>query len=60
MPFVFEEMEAHDGAGKSLEGAVYAVEKLEETARFYLMLRGAPTRFLTPNQVADLGARFPS
>jgi hypothetical protein len=27
---------------------------LEETAKLYLMLRGAKTRFLTPAQVAEL------
>ncbi len=47
-------------AGKSLESAVYAAEELEETARLYLMLRGAKTRFLTQEQVADLRVRFPS
>lgn len=47
-------------AGKSLESAVYAAEELEETAKLYLLLRGAKTRFLTPAQVADLGVRFPS
>lgn len=47
-------------AGKSLENAVYAAEELEETARLYLMLRGANTRFLTQEQVADLRVRFPS
>jgi ribulose-5-phosphate 4-epimerase/fuculose-1-phosphate aldolase len=41
-------------AGSSLDAAVNAVEELEETARLYLMLRGAKTRFLTPAQVADL------
>ena len=47
-------------AGKSLEGAVYAAEELEETAKLYLMLRGEKTRFLTQSQVADLMVRFPS
>ncbi len=47
-------------AGKSLEGAVYAAEELEETARLYLMLRGERTRFLTREQAADLRVRFPS
>jgi hypothetical protein len=31
-----------------------AVEKLEETARLYLRLRGAKTRFPTPAQVKEL------
>lgn len=47
-------------AGKSLSDAVYATEELEETAKLYLLLRGAPVRFLTPAQVAGLGERFPS
>ncbi|MEL6481449.1 MAG: aldolase, partial [Pseudomonadota bacterium] len=45
---------------KDLTSAVYAAEELEETAKLYLMLRGAPTRFLTPDQVAELRERFPS
>ena len=47
-------------AGKSLEDAVYATEELEETARLFLMLKGAKTRFLTGDQVAALRSRFPS
>ncbi|MEM7498959.1 MAG: 3-oxo-tetronate 4-phosphate decarboxylase [Pseudomonadota bacterium] len=47
-------------AGKTLTSAVHAAEELEETAKLYLMLRGAPTRFLTQEQVADLRIRFPS
>lgn len=47
-------------AGKSLESAVYAAEELEETAKLFLMLRGAPTRFLSQSEVADLLVRFPS
>jgi len=47
-------------AGKSLADAVYASEELEETAKLFLMLQGMKTRFLTPEQVADLGRRFPS
>ena len=46
-------------AGKSLEDAVYATEELEETAKLYLMLRGLDTTFLSPEQVAELKARFP-
>jgi ribulose-5-phosphate 4-epimerase/fuculose-1-phosphate aldolase len=41
-------------AGSSLDAAVNAVEELEETAKLYLLLRGAKTRFLTPAQVAEL------
>lgn len=47
-------------AGKTLADAVYASEELEETAKLFLMLRGMKTRFLTAEQVADLGRRFPS
>ena len=41
-------------AGASLDAAVNAIEELEETARLYLLLRGAKTRFLTPAQVKEL------
>ena len=47
-------------AGKSLEDAVYATEELEETAKLYLLLRGAKIRPLTAAQVAALHERFPS
>jgi ribulose-5-phosphate 4-epimerase/fuculose-1-phosphate aldolase len=47
-------------AGTSLTDAVYATEELEETAKLFLMLRGANTRFLTPEQVAALRQRFPN
>ncbi len=46
-------------AGKSLEAAVYATEELEETARLFLLLHGRNPRGLTPEQVAELEARFP-
>lgn len=46
-------------AGKSLEAAVYATEELEETAKLYLLLHGRNPRALTPEQVAELEARFP-
>lgn len=46
-------------AGKSLEDAVYATEELEETAKLFLILRGARTRFLSPEHVAELHDRFP-
>ena len=46
-------------AGKSLEAAVYATEELEETAKLFLLLHGRNPRALTPEQVADLEARFP-
>jgi ribulose-5-phosphate 4-epimerase/fuculose-1-phosphate aldolase len=41
-------------AGSSLDAAVNAIEELEETAKLYLLLRGARTRFLTPAQVGEL------
>ena len=47
-------------AGGSLEDAVYATEELEETAKLFLMLQGAKTRFLTDAQVAALNKRFNS
>lgn len=45
-------------AGTSLDNAVYATEELEETAKLFLMLQGHATRFLTPEQVAELRAKF--
>jgi 3-dehydro-4-phosphotetronate decarboxylase len=45
-------------AGESLEGAVFATEELEETARLYLLLRNLNPRALSPAQVADLVAHF--
>jgi len=47
-------------AGKDLDSAVYSAEELEETARLFLLLQGHATRFLTPEQVADLQTRFSS
>jgi ribulose-5-phosphate 4-epimerase/fuculose-1-phosphate aldolase len=47
-------------AGSSLPAAVNAIEELEETARLYLMLRQEKTRWLTPEQVAELRKRYPS
>jgi 3-dehydro-4-phosphotetronate decarboxylase len=38
----------------TLEGAVFAIEELEETARLYLLLRGLNPRHLSSAQVADL------
>jgi ribulose-5-phosphate 4-epimerase/fuculose-1-phosphate aldolase len=43
----------------SLEDAMHATEELEETARLFLLLRGAATRPLTPEQVCELQQRFP-
>ncbi len=41
-------------AGASLDAAVNAIEELEETAKLYLLLRGAKTRYLTRAQIDDL------
>lgn len=45
-------------AGDSLEGAVFATEELEETAKLYLLLRNLNPRKLSPGQVADLVRHF--
>jgi ribulose-5-phosphate 4-epimerase/fuculose-1-phosphate aldolase len=47
-------------AGATLDAAVHAMEELEETARLYLLLRGEKTRWLTPDQVAEIRRRFPT
>jgi ribulose-5-phosphate 4-epimerase/fuculose-1-phosphate aldolase len=41
-------------AGASLDAAVNAVEELEETAKLFLLLRGAPTRPLDAERIAEL------
>ena len=41
-------------AGASLDAAANAIEELEETAKLFLLLRGAKLRLLTPEQVAAL------
>lgn len=43
-------------AGTNLDAAVNAIEELEETAKLYLLLRGAKTRYLTPPEVSELQA----
>lgn len=45
-------------AGETLEGAVFATEELEETARLHLLLRNLNPRHLTPGQIADLVKTF--
>lgn len=45
-------------SAKTLEGAVFASEELEETAKLLLALRGLPTRRLTEAQVEELRAVF--
>ena len=47
-------------AGSSLDAAANAIEELEETAKLFLLLRGAKTRLLTAEQVAKVRAAFPS
>lgn len=47
-------------AGSSLSAAGAAVEELEETARLHLLLHGRATRYLTPEQIAELREAFPS
>lgn len=46
-------------AGLSLDGAVFAAEELEETAKLVMLTRGMPVRHLDPAQIAALQARFP-
>ena len=45
--------------GRDLEGAVFATEELEETAKLYLLLRGTNPRYLSPAQVEELRQHFP-
>lgn len=45
-------------SGKDLTSTVYAAEELEETAKVLVMLRAAPTRMLSPENVAELKAVF--
>lgn len=44
--------------GKDIGSAVYAAEELEETAKLLVLLRGAPTRMLTEENVAELKVVF--
>lgn len=46
-------------AGTTLEAAVDAAEELEQTAKLFLLLRGAQPRILTAEQVAELQAAYP-
>ncbi|RWI90004.1 MAG: aldolase [Mesorhizobium sp.] len=45
-------------SGKDIGAAVYAAEELEETAKLLILLRGAPTRILSDDNVAELKAAF--
>jgi ribulose-5-phosphate 4-epimerase/fuculose-1-phosphate aldolase len=47
-------------AGSSLSAAADAIEELEATAKLHLTLHGRACRCLTPEQVAELKARFPT
>jgi 3-dehydro-4-phosphotetronate decarboxylase len=47
-------------AGSSLSAAADAIEELEATAKLHLTLHGRQCRCLSPEQVADLKARFPA
>lgn len=44
--------------GKDITSAVYAAEELEETAKLLVLLRDAPKRMLSPENVAELKAVF--
>lgn len=44
--------------GKDLTSAVYAAEELEETAKLLVLLRDAPKRMLSPENVEELKAVF--
>ena len=45
-------------SGRTLTDAVYAAEELEEAAKLFFALRGAPVRTLSPAQVDDLLQTF--
>ena len=45
-------------SGPTLDAAGYAIEELEETAKLFLLLRGAPTRPLDRPQIDDLARAF--
>ena len=47
-------------SGTSLDGATYAMEELEQTARLYLLLHDHNVRLLTHDQIAELHSAFPS
>lgn len=46
--------------GKDIASAVYAAEELEETAKLLVLLRDAPKRTLSPENVTELKAVFGS
>src|SRR5947199_400509 len=46
-------------AGTSLEGAVYAIEELEEAAKLIFLTSGFNIRYLEPVEIAELKQAFP-
>ena len=45
-------------SGADLEGAIYASEELEETAKIFLLLQNAKTNCLNTEQIEDLKSTF--
>jgi ribulose-5-phosphate 4-epimerase/fuculose-1-phosphate aldolase len=45
-------------SGSDLEGAIYACEELEETAKIFLLLRGAPVNCLTAEAIGELKTAY--
>jgi ribulose-5-phosphate 4-epimerase/fuculose-1-phosphate aldolase len=45
-------------SGRDLASTIYAAEELEESAKLFITLRGAPVRMLTPEQIEELDATF--
>ncbi|MEI7430799.1 MAG: 3-oxo-tetronate 4-phosphate decarboxylase [Betaproteobacteria bacterium] len=45
-------------SGPDLEGAIYASEELEETAKIFLLLQNRPTNCLNSDQIAELKTTF--
>lgn len=45
-------------SGRDIASAVHAAEELEETAKLLILLRNAPTRLLSGENVAELNAVF--
>jgi ribulose-5-phosphate 4-epimerase/fuculose-1-phosphate aldolase len=45
-------------SGTTLEAAIYSIEELEETAKLFLLLRGAPVRPLSATEIQDLRSAF--
>ena len=45
-------------SGADLEGAIYATEELEETAKIFLLLQNAKTNCLNAEQIEELKVAF--